>query len=230
MTEPTPAIEAAGLRRRFHDGVNEIVVLSNLTLEVERGESVAVIGSSGVGKSTLLHLLGALDRPDEGTVKVAGRDIFALSSTELAAFRNASIGFVFQFHYLLGDFDAEENVMMPLVMGGVSHSEARAKARRTLDRVGLSARTTHRPGELSGGEQQRVAVARAIVADPSVVLADEPTGNLDPHTANEVHELLREVQHEAGCSMLIATHNSALAESVDRTLRLTASGLEEVAA
>ncbi len=222
------AIKATGLRRCFHDGEREIEVIRGLDLEVAGGESVAVVGASGVGKSTLLNILGTLDKPDQGEVLLGGRNMFAMAPVELAAARNRLIGFVFQFHYLLGDFDAEENVMMPLLVGGMAPREARRRARRILDQVGLSDRRSHRPGELSGGEQQRVAVARAVVTEPEVILADEPTGNLDPGTAGEVHDLLREVQNESGCALLVATHNPALASILDRTLLLSPEGLLEV--
>jgi len=218
-------LEAHGLVRRFDDGERVIEVLRGLDLTVAPGESVAVIGESGVGKSTLLHLLGALDRPDGGKVVLGTRDLFSLPATELARTRNHEIGFVFQFHQLLGDFDALENVMMPLLVGGRGWGAARKRAAEVLDRVGLGERLDHRPGQLSGGEQQRVAVARAIVAEPSVILADEPTGNLDPGTAHEVQELLSQLQRETGCSMVIATHSTALAAAQDRTLRMAAGVL-----
>ncbi len=223
------ALEARGLCRTFYDGEKEIRVLAGLDLVVARQESVAVIGESGVGKSTLLHLLGALDSPDSGDVVLAGNELFELPARELAAVRNRAMGFVFQFHYLLGDFDAVENVMMPLLVGGASRTKARGRAVEMLEKVGLAARLRHRPGELSGGEQQRVAVARAVVTRPQVLLADEPTGNLDPHTAEDVHQVLRDVQAEAGCSMVVATHNSAMAATLDRTLMLESGRLTEVA-
>lgn len=221
-------MQAQALRRRYDDGERIIDVVRGLSLSVCGGESVAIIGESGVGKSTLLHLLGGLDRPDAGTVHVDGQDIYALPPKELAALRSRAIGFVFQFHHLLGDFDACENIMMPLLVGGHSRGKARQRALELLERVGLSERARHRPGELSGGEQQRVAVARALASRPSVVLADEPTGNLDPATANEVHHLLREVQRESGAALVIATHNHALAGLLDRTLRMEGGVLKEV--
>ena len=221
-------MQAQALRRRYDDGERIIDVVRGLSLSVCGGESVAIIGESGVGKSTLLHLLGGLDRPDAGTVHVDGQDIYALAPKELAALRSRAIGFVFQFHHLLGDFDACENIMMPLLVGGHSRGKARQRALELLERVGLSERARHRPGELSGGEQQRVAVARALASRPSVVLADEPTGNLDPATANEVHHLLREVQRESGAALVIATHNHALAGLLDRTLRMEGGVLKEV--
>ncbi|HEY2775657.1 MAG TPA: ABC transporter ATP-binding protein [Candidatus Binatia bacterium] len=222
-----PAIEADGLERRYDDKRKVIEVLKGVCLAVAAGESLAVIGESGTGKSTLLHLLGGLDRPDGGTVKVGGIDLYGLAARERTALRGKDIGFVFQFHHLLGDFDALENVMMPLLVTGSSRSAARKRALAILERVGLGHRLDHRPGELSGGEQQRVAVARALAAHPSVVLADEPTGNLDPGTAEEVHRLLRDVQKEEGAALIVATHNSTLAGMLDRTLRMENGVLKE---
>ena len=221
------AIEAEGLCRRYDDRENVIEVLRGVCLAVAPGESVAVIGESGTGKSTLLHLLGGLDRPDGGCVRVRGIDIYGLPSRERTAMRGKDIGFVFQFHHLLGDFDAIENVMMPLLVTGVSRSAARKRALELLERVGLGQRLDHRPGELSGGEQQRVAVARALAVHPGVVLADEPTGNLDPATAEDVHRLLRDVQREEGAALIVATHNATLAGMLDRTLRMEGGVLKE---
>jgi len=209
-----------GLTRRFDDGERVIEVLVDVHLEVERGESVAVVGESGVGKSTLLHLLSGLDNPDSGRVMLDGRDLFSLDAARLADLRNRSIGFVFQFHHLMGDFDAVENVMMPLLIGGMGRTEASGKAVELLERVGLGERLNHRPAELSGGEQQRVAVARALVARPAVVFADEPTGNLDPQATVEVQQLLDEIRREADCAMVVATHDPAMAACADRVLRL----------
>jgi len=221
------ALEAVNLDRHFDDGQRKISVLHDLSLRVDKGQSVAVVGESGVGKSTLLHLLGALDRPDAGNVFLEGRDLYALPPAELARTRNRCIGFVFQFHYLLGDFDAEENVMMPLLLAGVGRAQARSRARDVLVRVGLAERLSHRPGQLSGGEQQRVAVARAVVGKPTIILADEPTGNLDPSTAAEVQSMLLELQREAGCSMVVATHSYALAAAMDRCMRLAGGVLRD---
>lgn len=227
MSSARPAgLEAVGLVRRFDDGLRSIEVLAGLDLSVREGESVAIVGESGTGKSTLLHLLGALDQPDAGSVRIGDDDLFTLTPRELARVRNRKVGFVFQFHHLLGDFDAVENVMMPLLVGGRSRGQARERASDVLRRVGLADRLTHRPGELSGGEQQRVAVARAIVTNPKIVLADEPTGNLDPTTALEVQELLREVQREAGCSLVVATHSPALAAAMDHTFTMTGGRLQ----
>ena len=220
-------LEAVDLRRRYGDGPQAVEVLRGASLVLGRGESVAVVGGSGTGKSTLLHLLGGLDRPDGGSVLVAGVDLYGMPDADRTALRGKDIGFVFQFHHLLGDFDAMENVMMPLLVGGASRAEARRRAGELLDRVGLGHRLDHRPGELSGGEQQRVAVARALANRPAVVLADEPTGNLDPATAKEVHGLLREVQREEGAALVVATHNFGLAGMLDRTLRMEDGVLKE---
>jgi lipoprotein-releasing system ATP-binding protein len=220
-----PVLEAHNLGRRFGDGERTIHVLRGLELSVRERESIAVVGESGVGKSTLLHILGSLDRPDEGSVTLDGRALFELPAAELARLRRRSLGFVFQFHHLLGDFDAVENVMMPLLIAQEPRTSARKRAIAILERVGLGSRLQHQPGQLSGGEQQRVAVARAVVSRPRRGLADEPTGNLDPGTAAEVQALLLDLQVEQGCSMIIATHSSALATAMDRTLRLAGGRL-----
>ncbi len=213
-------LQASGLEKRYDDGERVIEVLRGLDLALMATQGVAIVGPSGVGKSTLLHLLGMLDRPDAGAVFVEGQDASALRPSEQAALRNRAIGFVFQFHYLLGDFDALDNVMMPLLIGGLARSPARKRAAAVLERVGLGDRTTHRPGELSGGEQQRVAVARALVTEPKVVLADEPSGNLDPDSAAQIHQLLRAVQREQGCALAVATHNASLASMMDKVYRV----------
>ncbi len=202
-------------------------MLSGIDLTIAENETVAIIGESGVGKSTLLHLLGGLDRPTAGTVRIAGTDLNSLRDRELARFRSEAIGFVFQFHHLLPDFTALENVMMPCLIGGERASVAEERARAILERVGLGDRLSHRPGELSGGEQQRVAVARAVVCKPSLVLADEPTGNLDPDTGAEVERLLIDLNHEAGITCVVVTHSPRLADAMDRKLRLTHGHLEE---
>src|ERR1700687_2164089 len=214
-----PLIQAAGLSKTYGDG-RRIEVLVDLDLEVAAGEAVAIVGQSGVGKSTLLHVLGTLDKPTAGTVRFDGADVFALSERDQATFRNREIGFIFQFHHLLPDFSALENVMMPALIQGVSAAAAEPRARTVLERVGLGARLTHKPGELSGGEQQRVAVARAVVLEPRVILADEPTGNLDPETGGEVHDLLLELNRDHNITLVIVTHNEALSRLVHRTLRL----------
>ncbi len=212
-------IRAEGLCKVYGDG-HRVVVLEGLDLTVAPGEVVAIIGQSGVGKSTLLHILGTLDRPTGGRVFFEGQDVFALDEKQQAAFRNRSIGFVFQFHHLLPDFDAVENVMMPALIQGVRRSEAYARARALLERVGLGDRLDHRPGQLSGGELQRVAIARALVQSPKALLADEPTGNLDPATAAEVHQLLLELNRERGTTLVLVTHNEELARLAHRSLRL----------
>jgi lipoprotein-releasing system ATP-binding protein len=191
---------------------------------------VAIIGESGVGKSTLLHLLGALDAPSGGQVLLDGVDVFARPDTEIAALRNREIGFVFQFHHLLGDFTALENVMLPALIARERPREVRARAAALLERVGLGARLTHRPGELSGGEQQRVAVARAVMRRPRLLLADEPTGNLDPATGERVHELLLDLNAESGSTLVVATHNDRLAAAMQRTVRLVGGRVEPAAA
>jgi lipoprotein-releasing system ATP-binding protein len=195
-------------------------VLRDLNLVVEQGEMVAVVGASGVGKSTLLHLLGGLDRMDSGSVSVGDHDITKLTDAELVAFRNKHVGFVFQFHHLLPEFNALENAEMPLRIARVSTADARGRAASVLQRLGLGERLTHRPTMLSGGEQQRVAVARALVTAPSVLLADEPTGDLDEKTADSLHALLRDIHRERSLTSVIATHNLRLAASCDRILRL----------
>ena len=215
-----PFIEVAGLNKRYRVGTADIHVLRDLALSVEKGEMVAVVGASGVGKSTLLHLLGGLDRPDSGRVVVDGRDLGALPDDALVAFRNAKVGFVFQFHHLLPEFTALENAEMPMRIARRPPDQARLAARQLLERVGLGDRLSHRPSMLSGGEQQRVAVARALVMQPALVLADEPTGDLDEATGDTLHALLRAMHREAGLTSVIATHNPRLAAVCDRVLRL----------
>ena len=219
-------VEARGLVKEYTDGPRTVCVLKDIDLTVGAGETVAIIGESGVGKSTLLHLLGGLDRPSSGTVRVGGTDLGPLRDRELARFRSDAIGFVFQFHHLLPDFTALENVMMPCLIAGDSPATARDRALALLERVGLGARVEHRPGELSGGEQQRVAVARAVVRRPALVLAVEPTGNLDPDTGSEVERLLIDLNHEAGITCVVVTHSPRLAAAMDRTMRLTHGHLE----
>jgi len=213
-------LTATGLNKTYLVGTQRLHVLRDLDLAVEPGEMVAVVGASGVGKSTLLHLLGGLDRMDSGTVRIGDVDVGALSEAELVAFRNRQIGFVFQFHHLLPEFSALENAEMPLRIARIRHPVARQRAAQLLEQLGLRERMTHRPGMLSGGEQQRVAVARALVTEPAVLLADEPTGDLDESTADSLHALLREMHRERHLSSVIATHNSRLASSCDRVLRL----------
>lgn len=213
-------LEAADLVKRYRVGRSEIQVLRGVALSVAQGEVVAVIGPSGVGKSTLLHILGGLDRPTGGTVHVDGNDVFALSDTERARFRNESVGFVFQFHHLLNDFTAEENVMLPLMIQGRPASEARIAAGELLNAVGLFERRDHLPSELSGGESQRVAVARALVGRPKLVLADEPSGNLDAEHSRQLHDLIWRLAGSLKQTFVIATHDQTLAGRADRIIRM----------
>jgi lipoprotein-releasing system ATP-binding protein len=222
-----PLVEARAIEKRYADGPVVVNVLKGLDLEVAAGERIAVVGASGIGKSTLLHLLGALDRPSGGTLRFDGVDLASLSHQQLARFRNREVGYVFQFHHLLPDFTALENVMLPALIGGESPRAARTRATALLERVGLEARLTHRPGELSGGEQQRVAVARAVTQRPRLVLADEPTGNLDPATGDDVQDLLLELNREHGAALVVATHNERLASAMGRVLRLADGRLED---
>ena len=219
--DAAPAVRTLGLRKVYEgSGSAPIVVLEGVDLEVASGEAVAIIGASGAGKSTLLHLLGGLDRPTEGEVWIAGRNLNALSEAELAGFRNRGIGFVFQFHHLLREFTAVENVMMPQLVGGESPGVARERAMELLREVGLEARATHRPNELSGGEQQRVAVARALANRPALLVADEPSGNLDTHTSERLHDLFFRLRADHGVALVLATHNRELADRTDRVLQV----------
>jgi lipoprotein-releasing system ATP-binding protein len=213
-------IDARGIVKTFHDAGREIRVLRELDLVVCAGEEIAIVGQSGEGKSTLLHVLGSLEEPTAGKVFFEGQDLFALDARAIAEFRNLKLGFVFQFHYLLADFDALENVMMPALIARMPDREAAERAAEMLRVVGLGDKLHRRPAELSGGEQQRVAVARAVVLKPRLVLADEPTGNLDPHTADEVHELFHLLNRDLGITLVIATHNERLMRSMGRALRL----------
>jgi lipoprotein-releasing system ATP-binding protein len=215
-----PFLDARGLVKRYLVGTTTLTVLRELDLQVEQSEMVAIVGASGVGKSTLLHLLGGLDRADAGTIAIGETALTALSDAEIVAFRNRHVGFVFQFHHLLPEFSALENAEMPMRIARMPMRDARPRAEEFLRRVGLGDRLPHRPGMLSGGEQQRVAVARALVMRPSVLLADEPTGDLDESTADALHVLLREMHRDFGLTSVIATHNPRLAAGCDRTLRL----------
>jgi lipoprotein-releasing system ATP-binding protein len=220
-------LDARGLVKTYRVGGVPLMVLRGLDLVVNAGEMVAVVGASGVGKSTLLHLLGGLDRTDEGAVRIADTELTSLSDPEVVAFRNRRVGFVFQFHHLLPEFSALENAEMPMRISRAPMAEARQRARELLTRVGLEKRLNHRPGMLSGGEQQRVAVARALVMRPAVLLADEPTGDLDETTAESLHQLLREMHQVYGLTSVIATHNMRLAAACDRVLRLHEGRLVE---
>jgi lipoprotein-releasing system ATP-binding protein len=213
-------LRASGVEKAYVAAGQRLQVLRDLDIEVARGEMVAIVGASGVGKSTLLHVLGGLDRPDAGEVAVGDFAVRAADDAALVAFRNRHVGFVFQFHHLLPEFSALENVEMPLRIARVPAAAARPAAQRLLERVGLGDRLSHRPGMMSGGEQQRVAVARALVRQPSLLLADEPTGDLDERTADALHTLLREMHQEFGLTAVMATHNPRLAEQCDRVLRL----------
>lgn len=218
-------IEVTGLTKSYGTPAGPLTVLNGLDLSVNAGEMVAIIGASGVGKSTLLHVLGGLDAFDAGSVRIGDASMGELDDEARVKFRNRHVGFVFQFHHLLPEFSAQENVEMPLRIANRAAADRVSDARALLARVGLAERAPHRPGALSGGEQQRVAVARALVGRPTLLLADEPTGNLDEHTAAELHNLLREMHREHGLTSIIATHNSALAAACDRVLRLEAGRL-----
>jgi lipoprotein-releasing system ATP-binding protein len=216
----TPLIEARGLKKSYTSGDKPLTVIDGLDLTVAAGETVAIVGASGTGKSTLLHLLGGLDRPSAGEILFEGRRLDALSATALARYRNATVGFVFQFHFLMPDFTALENVQMPLLLGGERRGAAATRAAELLADVGLADRGHHRPGELSGGEQQRVAIARAIARNPQLLLADEPTGNLDRGTGDAVFALLQRLNRERGLTLVVVTHNAELARACGTTLTL----------
>ncbi len=213
-------VEIRGLRKSFQHGGRQIEVLKGIDLVVEAGEMVAVVGASGVGKSTFLHVLGTLDLPTSGSILFDGADVTRLNPAKLADFRNRAIGFVFQFHHLLPEFTAAENVAMPALIAGQRRADALARASHLLARVGLKHRLTHRPGELSGGEQQRVALARALILEPRLLLADEPTGNLDTHTGEEMHALFVELNRERGMTMVVVTHNPDFARRMPRRVRM----------
>jgi len=213
-------IQVQQLSKSFGNGAKKIEVLKEIDLTLLEGERTSIVGASGVGKTTLLHILGTLDRPTSGKVLWGGRDIFALNEKELALFRNREIGFVFQFHHLLPEFNALENTMMPCLIQGLSEREASDRAEVILSQVGLKERMTHKPGELSGGEQQRVAVARALVLEPKILLADEPTGNLDTQTGESVFALLQELNQIKGVTLIIVTHNLQLAAQLPRQIHL----------
>ncbi len=220
-------LEARAVDKSYVVGTTHLQVLRGLDLTVDKGEMVAIVGASGVGKSTLLHVLGGLDAIDAGAVRVGEQDLASMKPDALTAFRNQHIGFVFQFHHLLPEFTALENAGMPMRIARRPAEERETRARAMLARVGLSERLAHNPGMLSGGEQQRVAIARALVMNPALLLADEPTGDLDEHTAESLHDLLREMHRERGLTSVIATHNPRLAAACDRVLRLEDGKLRE---
>jgi lipoprotein-releasing system ATP-binding protein len=227
MTGDAPLV-CRDLIKRFDEGVDTLEVLSGVNLTIEAGETLAIIGESGAGKTTLLQLLGGLDAPTSGEVSVFGQDMAALGGRERGEVRNRSLGFVYQFHHLLPEFTALENVAMPLLLRRESLSDVRARATRLLERVGLGERLTHRPGELSGGERQRVAVARALVTEPGVVLADEPTGNLDHRSGERTLELMLELNAETGASLVIVTHSNEISQRMGRVLELVDGVLRPV--
>ena len=225
-----PLLRAEGVRRSFRTGDGNIEVLKGVDLTVDAGQRLAIAGASGVGKSTLLHILGTLDHPTGGQVRFRGEDLSGRDRSELARFRNRSLGFIFQFHHLLPEFNALENVMMPGLIGGRDATEMRGRAVRLLEEVGLEHRVTHPVGKLSGGERQRVAVARALVLEPALVLADEPTGNLDPKTGDQVLELLLEMNRNHGTALVVVTHSPELASRLSRRTVLVDGYLEHPAA
>jgi lipoprotein-releasing system ATP-binding protein len=222
------ALEARNVKKTFWQGPKEVRVLLDVNLELRAGKSLAIVGASGAGKSTLLHILGGLDKPDEGEVLVEGASMWALSEAARGLVRNKTMGFVYQFHHLLAEFTALENVAMPLVIRGVKTAEAVSRASQLLGRVGLAERIDHKPGELSGGERQRAAVARALVGNPRVVLGDEPTGNLDERTADRVYGMLLELNQEMKTSLLLVTHDTRMAARMDEQLELRMGCLQEI--
>jgi lipoprotein-releasing system ATP-binding protein len=220
-------VEISALSKSYLVAGRTLTVLRDLDLTIEKGQMVAIVGASGVGKSTLLHVLGGLDKVDSGTVRIDDVDLRSLSDHALVAFRNRQVGFIFQFHHLLPEFTALENAEMPMRIARRAAQERRARATDLLGRVGLQERKDHKPGMMSGGEQQRVAIARALVMGPSLLLADEPTGDLDEHTAETLHQLLKEMHRERDLTSIIATHNPRLASACDRVLRLEEGRLRE---
>ncbi|NQZ53404.1 MAG: lipoprotein-releasing ABC transporter ATP-binding protein LolD [Piscirickettsiaceae bacterium] len=227
MTNPT-VIQCHNLAKRFADGSLETDVLRNVNLSVNKGDRLAIVGSSGSGKSTLLHLLGGLDEPTSGSVEIHGQDISTLSVNALSKLRNQSLGFVYQFHHLLPEFTALENVAIPLVIGGLNPKIAHQQAEDLLSKVGLSHRLIHKPSELSGGERQRAALARALITQPDCLLADEPTGNLDHRTAQSIFNLILELNESLGTALIIVTHDPQLASQMDRVLTLQDGTLEDL--
>lgn len=220
MNDDMPVIDCREVTRTYNEGLGKLTIFSGISLTVAKGETVAIVGSSGAGKTTLLNLLGGLDKPSSGTIHICGENIQSLSEGGRARFRNRHLGFVYQFHHLLPEFTALENVMMPCALGGVPVKLARQKATAILEKVGLGARLTHKPGELSGGERQRVAIARALVNEPACVLMDEPTGNLDEQTGEGVQALIESLRDQFGIAFVMVTHDMRMARSLGRVLRL----------
>ncbi|MGB1476895.1 lipoprotein releasing system, ATP-binding protein [Marinobacter adhaerens] len=220
MAHSAPVIDCRQVTRTYNEGPGKLTIFSDISLEVAQGETVAIVGSSGAGKTTLLNLLGGLDKPSSGQIAICGEDIHRLSEARRARFRNAHLGFVYQFHHLLPEFTALENVMMPCALGGMAVSKSRDKASSLLERVGLAERLDHKPGELSGGERQRVAIARALVNEPDCVLMDEPTGNLDEHTGEGVQALIESLRDQLGIAFVMVTHDMKMARSLGRVMRL----------
>lgn len=220
MQETAPVIDCRQVTRTYSEGPEKLTIFSDISLQVAAGETVAIVGSSGAGKTTLLNLLGGLDRPSSGQISICGNDIHRLSEAGRARFRNKHLGFVYQFHHLLPEFSALENVMMPCALGGMAVKAAKQKAEGILAQVGLAERLAHKPGELSGGERQRVAIARALVNEPQCVLMDEPTGNLDEHTGEGVRTLIESLRDRLGISFVMVTHDMRMARSLGRVLRL----------
>ncbi len=228
MNSAEPILQVKGLYKHFGSGERRVDVLCGIDLTLSGEESIAVVGASGVGKTTLLHILGTLERPSSGEVIYEGVNVFTFHEMQLAAYRNRTIGFVFQFHHLLSEFTALENVMLPALIGRKSKKESKIRAQFVLDLVGLSHRIQHRVGELSGGEQQRVAVARALILNPKVLLADEPTGNLDTKSSQNIHELLLRLNQEQKVSLVVVTHNMELAGMMQRQLHMKDGLLNEI--
>lgn len=213
--------------KNYYDGQLNVQVLDNLTLQVDKGQSIGIVGASGSGKSTLLHILGGLDKPTSGRVSLMGQDLSQLSQKQLSGLRNRHLGFVYQFHHLLPEFSALENVMMPLLIGKRPKEQARERALLMLEKVGLKNRVQHRPGELSGGERQRAAIARALVTDPACLLADEPTGNLDRKNALNILDMMMELKQELGTALVVVTHDDEMAARFDRVLNMTDGALSD---